>query len=106
VAVLTGSNIRKHWESESSPWYNFFEQIPMLALTSEEAMQLIHAPVKGFFKYEPEAANKIWEASQGKPFVIQRFCVRLVNQAIERRRRKIVAADVEAIRQEVLQDTA
>ncbi|MDZ7291325.1 MAG: ATP-binding protein [candidate division KSB1 bacterium] len=105
AAVLTGSTIRKKWESESSPWYNFFEQIPMPALTRDEAMQLIHAPVKGFFKYAPEAANRIWEISEGKPFVIQKFCVRLVNLAIERRRRKIGAAEVEAIRQEVLHDT-
>ncbi len=106
VAVLTGSNIRKEWESESSPWYNFFEQVPMPALAHDEAMQLIHVPVKGFYKYEPEAAERIWEVSQGKPFVIQKFCVRLVNLAIEKRRRKIAAADVEAIRNEVLQDTA
>jgi tetratricopeptide (TPR) repeat protein len=106
VAVLTGSNIRKEWESESSPWYNFFEQIPMPMLTREEAMQLIHAPVKGFFKFESEAASKIWETSQGKPFVIQKFCVRLVNMAIERRRRKITVAEVDSIRQEVLQDTS
>lgn len=105
VAVLTGSNIRKEWESESSPWYNFFEQVPMPALARDEAMQLIHAPVKGFYKYEPAAAERIWEVSQGKPFVIQKFCVRLVNLAIEKRHRKIVAADVEAIRNEVLQDT-
>jgi len=105
VAVLTGSNIRKEWESESSPWYNFFEQVPMPALAHDEAMQLIHAPVKGFYKYEPAAAERIWEVSQGKPFVIQKFCVRLVNLAIEKRHRKIVAADVETIRNEVLQDT-
>jgi tetratricopeptide (TPR) repeat protein len=105
VAVLTGSNIRKEWESESSPWYNFFEQVPMPALARDEAMQLIHAPVKGFYKYEPAAAERIWEVSQGKPFVIQKFCVRLVNLAIEKRHRKIVAADVETIRNEVLQDT-
>ncbi|MCI0696774.1 hypothetical protein L0337_32810 [candidate division KSB1 bacterium] len=105
VAVLTGSNIRKEWESESSPWYNFFEQVPMPALAHDEAMQLIHAPVKGFYKYEPAAAERIWEVSQGKPFVIQKFCVRLVNLAIEKRHRKIMAADVETIRNEVLQDT-
>ncbi|MGH7456144.1 MAG: hypothetical protein ACRENG_32620, partial [bacterium] len=57
------------------------------------------------YKYEPAAAERIWEVSQGKPFVIQKFCVRLVNLAIEKRHRKIVAADVEAIRNEVLQDT-
>lgn len=106
VAVLTGSNIRKEWESESSPWYNFFEQVPMPALSRDEALQLIHAPVKGFFKFAPEAADKIWEVSQGRPFVIQKFCVRLVNLAIERRNRKITAVDVEAIRHEVMQDTS
>ncbi len=106
VAVMTGSNLRKQWESESSPWYNFFEQVPMPTLTREEAMQLIHDPVKGFFKFEATAAEKIWEASQGKPFVIQKFCVRLVNLAIEKRRRTILPADVESTRNEVLQDTS
>ncbi len=105
VAVLTGSNIRKEWESESSPWYNFFEQVPMPELTRDEAMALMQRPVKGFFKFEPEAAERIWQMSNGRPFVIQKFCVRLVNLAIERRRRRLTASDVEAISTEVLQDT-
>ncbi|MCL4704467.1 AAA family ATPase [bacterium] len=106
VAVLTGSNIRKQWESESSPWYNFFEQVALPLLTREETLRLIHEPVKGFFKFDPDAAEKIWLLSDGKPFLVQKFCVRLVNRAIEARRRVIPASEVEAIRLEVGEETA
>lgn len=105
VAVLTGSNIRKQWESESSPWYNFFEQVAMPLLAREETLRLIHEPVKGFFKFDQAAAEKIWEFSGGKPFLVQKFCVRLVNRAIEARRRVIAASEVEAIRLEVGEET-
>jgi hypothetical protein len=57
------------------------------------------------FAYTPEAAERIWQASQGKPFVIQKFCVQLVNLTIEKQHRKIVTTDVETIRHEVLHDT-
>ncbi len=106
VAVLTGSNIRKQWESESSPWYNFFEQVALPLLTREETLRLIYEPVKGFFKFDPDAAEKIWQLSGGKPFLVQKFCVRLVNRAIEARRRVIPASEVEAIRLEVGEETA
>ncbi len=106
VAVLTGSNIRKQWESESSPWYNFFEQIAMPALSRAEALQLIHEPVRGFFKFTPEAAERIWQLSEGRPFLIQKFCVRLVNHAIETRRRVIRLPEVERLRHEVREETA
>ncbi len=106
VAVLTGSNIRKQWESESSPWYNFFEQVALPLLTREETLRLIHEPVRGFFKFDQEAAEKIWQLSGGKPFLVQKFCVRLVNRAIEARRRVIHASEVETIRLEVGEETA
>lgn len=105
VAVMTGSRIREQWESESSPWYNFFEQVPMPLLTREEALALIHRPVAGFYRFEPAAAEKIWLASGGQPFVIQKFCVRLINLAIDARHRKITSADAEAVSKEVLADT-
>lgn len=78
----------------------------MPALSRAEALQLIHEPVRGFFKFTPEAAERIWQLSEGRPFLIQKFCVRLVNHAIETRRRVIRLPEVERLRQEVREDTA
>ncbi|RMH75647.1 MAG: AAA family ATPase [Calditrichaeota bacterium] len=103
VAVMSGSFIRKHWESEGSPWYNFFEEIKVGPISTEEALKLIREPVKGIFKYEERAVKKILEYSENVPYRIQKFCVNVVARAIEQRRRRITARDVEAVKARVLE---
>ena len=41
VAVMSGSHIRKHWESEGSPWFNFFEEIKVSGISRDKAVELI-----------------------------------------------------------------
>jgi hypothetical protein len=102
VAVMSGVGIRRSWKSEVSPWYNFFDEIEITALTPEEAEALVKNPVAGFFRYQPEAVEAILEESQRKPYLIQKFCIHAVNRILEGGRTVVTLADVEAVRKDVL----
>jgi hypothetical protein len=102
VAVMSGVGIRRSWQSEVSPWYNFFDEIEIAALSREEAEALIKSPVSGFFRYEPDAVEAILVESGRKPYLIQKFCIHAVNRILEEGRTTITASDVTAVRQEVL----
>ncbi len=103
VAVMSGAYIRKSWESEGSPWYNFFEEIELPPFETEDAIELICKPVAGIFKYEDAAVDKIIENSECKPYIIQRICINAIHRIIEDKRRKVTVADVEAVSFEVLE---
>jgi hypothetical protein len=98
VAVMAGTHIDKKWRSEGSPWYNFFEEIEVRPLERQDAVQLIREPVQGIYHYDDAAVDCILRYSQGRPYVIQRFCVHVINHVIEQRRRRVRAEDVEAVR--------
>jgi hypothetical protein len=102
VAVMSGVGIRRSWQSEVSPWYNFFDEIEIAALSRDEAEALIKNPVSGFFRYEPEAVEAILVESGRKPYLIQKFCIHAVNRILEMDKTTITAADVAEVRQEVL----
>ena len=101
---MAGTHIRKKWESEGSPWYNFFEEIEVPPLKPQEAKELIATPVRGIFNYEDLAIEKIIEYSECYPYPIQKFCIYAVNRIIEAKRRKVTVEDVEAIRKHVLEE--
>lgn len=100
AAVVAGVRIRKEWEKEGSPWYNFFEEIEVDAIAPEEARRLVLEPVRGLFRFEPGAAERIVALTGGKPFQIQRRCLALVQRLHEEGRRTITLADVEALEAE------
>ena len=102
VAIMSGSTIKKNWQSEGSPWYNFFEEIAVPPLQPDDARQLIRKPVTGIFYYDDAAVEKIVAYSEGKPYIIQRFCINVINRIIEQKRRKVTVADVEAVKPQVL----
>ena len=101
VAIMSGVGIKRIWNSEGSPWYNFFDEIELTAFSREEAEALVRQPVEGVFRYEPEAVEKILSASALKPYVIQKFCIHAVNRMLEDGRTLVTAADVEAVREVV-----
>src|SRR5688500_16066235 len=101
VAIMSGVGIKRIWNSEGSPWYNFFDEIELSAFSREEAEALIREPVEGVFRFEPEAVERILTASELKPYVIQKFCINAVNLILEEGRTTITAADVEAVRDTV-----
>jgi hypothetical protein len=101
VAIMSGVGIKRIWNSEGSPWYNFFDEIELTAFSPEEAEALVRQPVEGVFRYEAEAVERILSASGLKPYVIQKFCIHAVNRMLEDGRTTITAEDVEAVREAV-----
>jgi tetratricopeptide (TPR) repeat protein len=97
VTVVSGVEIKKHWEGEGSPWYNFFEEVEVKPFARADAEALIERPIRGIFKLETGAADRIIELTDGKPYLIQKLCVSLVNRLHEGNRRIITTADVEAV---------
>lgn len=96
VSVVSGVSIKKHWEREGSPWYNFFQEVEVKPLDLEEARALIEAPVKGVFGFEDGTTAEIIRRTHGKPYLIQRLCSAMVDRLHEEKRQRITAADVEA----------
>jgi tetratricopeptide (TPR) repeat protein len=97
VAVVSGVSIRKHWDGEGSPWYNFFEEIEVKPFHEEDAAMLIEKPIRGIIKLEKGVTSRIIEVTQCRPYLIQKLCVELVNRMYEEGRRTIILADVEAV---------
>ena len=102
VAVMSGVGVKRTWNSEVSPWYNFFDEIEIAGFTREEAEALVKRPVAGVFRYQPEAVERILELSQLKPYLLQKFCVHAVNRMLEDGRTTVRSTDVEAARQAVM----
>jgi tetratricopeptide (TPR) repeat protein len=97
VAVVSGVEIRKQWDKEGSPWYNFFEEIEVPPIGRDDAAELITRPIGGVFKIGPEVIDRILELTDRKPYHVQRLCVALVNRLYEQDRRVITSADVDAV---------
>jgi hypothetical protein len=101
VAVMSGVGIKRTWNSEVSPWYNFFDEVELTPFTREEAEELIRTPVEGIFRFKPEAVEAILAASQLRPYLIQKFCIHAVNRMLEEGRTSITRGDVESVRDAV-----
>ncbi|MGB5658369.1 MAG: AAA family ATPase [Thermoanaerobaculia bacterium] len=97
VAVVSGVEIKKQWEREGSPWYNFFEEIEVLPFRVEDARALIERPIAGVLKLEEGVVPRIIELTGLRPYLIQKICIALVNRAYENGARTITVGDVEAI---------
>ncbi len=104
VAVMSGVGIRRSWKSEGSPWYNFFDEFELSSLSRHEAEELIRTPVQGVFRFDDEAVERILNASDLKPYIIQKFCIHSVNHMIEDGRSTVSLADIVAVEPLVLSD--
>jgi tetratricopeptide (TPR) repeat protein len=97
VAVVSGVEIKKRWEREGSPWYNFFEEIEVRPFDEREARDLIRKPIEGIFRADADVVEYIISLTGGRPYLIQKLCVALVTRLHEERRRKMTVADVDAV---------
>jgi hypothetical protein len=97
ASVVSGVEIKKHWEREGSPWYNFFEEIRVEPLGPQEARELIERPIRKIFKLDSGTTDRIISMTGGKPYLIQKLCIALVTRLHEEHRRTITIADVEAV---------
>ena len=97
VAVVAGVEIKKHWEGETSPWYNFFEEIEVKPFRREDAEDLIERPIRSMFKIEKDVVDRIISLTGSRPYLIQKVCIALVNRLHEQNRRNATLADIEAV---------
>lgn len=97
VAVVSGVEIKKQWEREGSPWYNFFEEIEVKPFGPREARELIERPIDKMFKLQGGVVERIIALTAGKPYLIQKICISLVTRLHEQHRRRITIADVEDV---------
>jgi hypothetical protein len=104
VAVMSGVGVRRVWNSEGSPWYNFFDEIELTPFTREEAEALVREPVEGFFRWDNDAVERILAKSRLKPYVIQKYCIHAVNHMLEDGRTTVTLADVDAVTDQVRRD--
>jgi len=95
VSVVSGVEIKKHWERAGSPWYNFFEEIEVEPFRREDAVELIERPIRGVFTLEAGVVDRIISLTDAKPYLIQKLCIAMVSRLHEEKRRKITLADVE-----------
>ena len=97
AAVVSGVQIQKQWELEGSPWYNFFEEIEVTPFNQEYAAELITRPLRGMFTLDTGVVERIVELTGGRPYLIQKLCIALVNRMHETNRRTIGLDDVGAV---------
>jgi tetratricopeptide (TPR) repeat protein len=97
VAVVSGVSIKREWDREGSPWYNFFEEIDVGPLRMDHARQLIEQPIRGALRFEEGAVERIIQLADYRPYRIQRLCMKLVSRMYEVDRKQISVADVEEI---------
>jgi len=97
VAVVSGVEIRKQWDKEGSPWYNFFEEIEVTPIGRDDVVELITRPIGGVFKIDQAVIDRIIELTDRRPYHVQRLCVALVNRMYEQGRRQITTDDVDAV---------
>lgn len=102
VAVVSGVEIKKQWEREGSPWYNFFEEIEVEPLAPQEARDLIERPIESIFRLEGGVVERIIALTAGKPYLIQKLCVSLVTRLYAQHRSRITVADVDEVAGQLL----
>ena len=98
VAVMSGVGIRRRWKSAVSPWYNFFDEVELSTFSREEAEALVREPVRGFFRWQNEAVERVLELSQLRPYLVQKLCIHAVNRMLEQGRGTVRLDDVDASR--------
>lgn len=97
VAVAAGVGIDRQWDHQGSPWFNFFEELEVGPLDTEAASRLVTRPLAGVIDLDRPAVERLVEASGGRPYLLQRIALELVQRAHEGCRRRITLADVEAL---------
>jgi ligand-binding sensor domain-containing protein len=100
-AVVAGIQINKDWDRIESPWYNLFNEIELGPFDREQAAELLTAPVREFYEYEPAAMEFIIHHAQGRPFRLQQYALEAVNHMLAERRRVIRLQDVEYAHQHI-----
>jgi len=97
VSVVSGVAIKKQWERQGSPWYNFFQEVEVEPLSSTAARELVEAPVRGVFRFADGVADEIVRVADGKPYRIQKICSRIVDRLHDRAQTTVSMTDLEDV---------
>ena len=94
-AVISGVYISKAWDRLESPWYNMFVEVVVPPLNRYEAEMLMRKPVLGFYEWDDEAVEFVWQRTHGRPHRIQQIAREAVNSMLDDGRRRITLGDVQ-----------
>jgi hypothetical protein len=98
VAVAAGVGIARRWEHEGSPWYNFFEEIEVGPVDPVAARRLLTEPLGGALSFDEDAILRLLEAAGGRPYLLQKLALGVVQLAHEGNRSRITIEDVESLK--------
>lgn len=97
VAVAAGVGIAREWDHEGSPWYNFFEELEVGPVDPESARRLFTWPLSGVIAIDEGAVARLLAEADGRPYLIQKLALAVVQRLHEQGRRRITSEDVEAV---------
>lgn len=96
VAVAAGVGIARQWEHEGSPWYNFFEELEVGPVDLPAAKLLVTKPLNGVIAIDDEAVELLVRTIGGRPYLLQKTALSVVQKLHEEGRSRITVADIEA----------
>jgi len=97
VAVAAGVGIAREWDHEGSPWYNFFEELEVGPVDRFAARRLVTEPLAGIITIEDEAVDRMLEVAAGRPYILQKTALAVVQRVHEAGRNRITIEDVENV---------
>jgi ligand-binding sensor domain-containing protein len=95
-AVVAGIQISKAWDRVESPWYNMFIEIKVDPFQEDDARRLLVEPVRGVYEWEGPALEFVLAHGEGRPYRLQQYGLRAVDNMLVAGRQCINLADVEA----------
>ncbi len=96
VAVAAGVGIARQWEHEGSPWYNFFEELEVGPVDLPAAKLLVTKPLNGVIAIDDEAVELLVRTIGGRPYLLQKTALSVVQKLHDEGRSRITVADIEA----------
>ncbi len=97
VAVAAGVGIAREWDHEGSPWYNFFEELEVGPVDPDAARRLVTEPLGGVIAIDEKAVLRLLEEAAGRPYILQKLALAVVQRLHEEGRSRITNEDVEAV---------
>jgi hypothetical protein len=101
-SVLVGKDIMPAFKASYPNEFGVTEDIRLTYLQEADARSLIENPI-GAARYVGESTNRILELTAGSPYYTMMFCKRLVDYMNDTRSSVVTEADVNAVKEAMLQ---
>jgi len=103
--VIIGQNAVARIIKEHANVFGVFKRVHVTYLEADDARKLIIEPIllNGGSRYREQAVDRILELTGCSAFYIQKFCYRLVDHMNSERANLVTEADVEVIREKMLE---